>query len=69
MSRSYDLAGTTYVVAFGNAFDGTALVGPFPTHDSALAYVEGDDLDWTIVALEPAPAELCPPMTFIEEDA
>ncbi len=56
---------TTYAVAYGTAFDGINLVGPFPDPDSALAYAEGEG-DWAIVALEPAPEEFVPPIQFIE---
>ena len=44
-----------FVIAFGNAWDGMTLTGPFDDHDVALAYAErhADDTgEWNIVELE-----------------
>jgi hypothetical protein len=46
-----------YVVAFGNPFDGVSLVGPFASHESALAYAENAEGDWWIKEIDPPPAE------------
>lgn len=44
-----------YVIAFGNAFDGLSLVGPFDSHAEAEEYANrcqtGND-GWTIVQIE-----------------
>lgn len=48
-----------YVVAFGNAFDGIVLIGPFNDHDTAVMYAENESSneDWTIVKLVPSDTE------------
>jgi hypothetical protein len=40
---------TAYVIAFGNAFDGIELFGPFNTSDAAREYAEENMMDdWSI---------------------
>jgi hypothetical protein len=47
-----------HVVAYGNAFDGLRLVGPFGTYDEAIEYANVDNPcdDWNIV---PVSQETC----------
>ncbi len=43
---------TQFVVAFGNAFDGTRLEGPFADFDDAREYAEtAADQEWVVVEL------------------
>jgi hypothetical protein len=47
----------SFVVAFGNAFDGISLVGPFDTPGQANLYADGAEGDWTMVELTPPPQD------------
>lgn len=45
----------SWVIAFGDPFDGIQLVGPFDSHEAAVEYAEdesGSSTDWWIAPLE-----------------
>jgi hypothetical protein len=45
----------TYIIAFGDAFDGLSFVGPYDPHEVALADAEkhAGDAEWHVVAVYP----------------
>jgi hypothetical protein len=51
-----EAASGKWIVAYGDAFDGLGLVGPFEDEDGATSYgrrVFGEDIAWTARQLEP----------------
>ena len=57
-----------YAVAFGNAFDGISLTGPFHTADEASAFADGAEGDWNVIHISPPPDVVTPTQSRTVED-